>query len=157
MVHYLIITHPSATLLIPCGTFSYDLHVLSTPPAFILSQNQTLELNISAMFNRWCTFQILRSELCSASTAFVSSWQSQVKHSQQYCLNPAHNQSPTFSYGNSWKNLCNKSNYFARINLAVTSTHHQIVFASQFLAKLIGSRSTCCFLRSELAGETGPR
>jgi hypothetical protein len=24
------------------GTFSYDLHVLSTPPAFVLSQDQTL-------------------------------------------------------------------------------------------------------------------
>ncbi len=27
--------------------FSYDLHVLSTPPAFILSQDQTLQLNPS--------------------------------------------------------------------------------------------------------------
>ena len=29
----------------PKETFSYDLHVLSTPPAFILSQDQTLQLN----------------------------------------------------------------------------------------------------------------
>ena len=28
----------------PKGTFSLDLHVLSTPPAFILSQDQTLQL-----------------------------------------------------------------------------------------------------------------
>ena len=26
------------------ATFSFDLHVLSTPPAFNLSQNQTLQL-----------------------------------------------------------------------------------------------------------------
>ena len=26
----------------PKGTFSHDLHVLSTPPAFVLSQDQTL-------------------------------------------------------------------------------------------------------------------
>jgi hypothetical protein len=26
--------------------FSYDLHVLSTPPAFTLSQDQTLQLNL---------------------------------------------------------------------------------------------------------------
>ena len=29
----------------PKETFSFDLHVLSTPPAFILSQDQTLQLN----------------------------------------------------------------------------------------------------------------
>ena len=32
-------THP------PKGAFSYDLHVLSTPPAFVLSQDQTLVFN----------------------------------------------------------------------------------------------------------------
>jgi hypothetical protein len=31
-------THP------PKGAFSFDLHVLSTPPAFVLSQDQTLQL-----------------------------------------------------------------------------------------------------------------
>ena len=30
--------------------FSFDLHVLSTPPAFILSQNQTLQLNSLNIF-----------------------------------------------------------------------------------------------------------
>src|SRR5437773_2952104 len=39
------VTHPFATLLIPCGTFAFDLHVLGTPPALILSQDQTLMLN----------------------------------------------------------------------------------------------------------------
>ena len=31
--------------------FSFDLHVLSTPPAFILSQNQTLQLNSLNIFH----------------------------------------------------------------------------------------------------------
>ena len=30
----------------PKGTFAYDLHVLATPPAFDLSQDQTLHLYI---------------------------------------------------------------------------------------------------------------
>ena len=30
----------------PKVAFSYDLHVLSTPPAFVLSQNQTLQLKL---------------------------------------------------------------------------------------------------------------
>jgi hypothetical protein len=29
----------------PCGQAAFDLHVLSTPPAFILSQDQTLRMN----------------------------------------------------------------------------------------------------------------
>ena len=45
------VTHPSAakSILIPSENFlkiaSLDLHVLSTPPAFILSQDRTLKLN----------------------------------------------------------------------------------------------------------------
>ena len=31
------------------ATFSFDLHVLSTPPAFNLSQNQTLQLSQSSL------------------------------------------------------------------------------------------------------------
>ena len=31
-----------------CSTFSFDLHVLGTPPALILSQDQTLKLKWSA-------------------------------------------------------------------------------------------------------------
>ncbi len=30
------------------ATFSFDLHVLGTPPAFVLSQDQTLQLNIES-------------------------------------------------------------------------------------------------------------
>ncbi len=29
-----------------CSTFSFDLHVLGTPPALILSQDQTLVCNL---------------------------------------------------------------------------------------------------------------
>ena len=38
------VTHPCATLLRTEVPFAFDLHVLSTPPAFNLSQNQTLQL-----------------------------------------------------------------------------------------------------------------
>jgi hypothetical protein len=31
-----------------CSTFAFDLHVLGTPPALILSQDQTLMLILSA-------------------------------------------------------------------------------------------------------------
>jgi hypothetical protein len=43
-VRWRYITHPSATdvLLHPC-----DLHVLTTPPAFRLSQDQTLQLDFA--------------------------------------------------------------------------------------------------------------
>ena len=37
------VTHPCATLLTTKAAFAFDLHVLSTPPAFNLSQNQTLQ------------------------------------------------------------------------------------------------------------------
>ncbi len=37
------VTHPSATLLTPEGAFAFDLHVLGMPPAFNLSQDQTLQ------------------------------------------------------------------------------------------------------------------
>ena len=43
------VTHPSATKLRSIRKFlltPFDLHVLGTPPAFILSQDQTLMLNI---------------------------------------------------------------------------------------------------------------
>ena len=37
------VTHPSATLLATEVTFAFDLHVLGMPPAFNLSQDQTLQ------------------------------------------------------------------------------------------------------------------
>ena len=39
------VTHPFATLLAAEAAFASDLHVLGTPPALILSQDQTLMLN----------------------------------------------------------------------------------------------------------------
>jgi hypothetical protein len=36
----------------PCGAAAFDLHVLSTPPAFILSQDQTLRMNCSDVLTR---------------------------------------------------------------------------------------------------------
>ena len=35
-----------------CSTFAFDLHVLGTPPALILSQDQTLKFNSSPTFAR---------------------------------------------------------------------------------------------------------
>ncbi len=35
-----------------CSTFAFDLHVLGTPPALILSQDQTLKLNASSASHR---------------------------------------------------------------------------------------------------------
>ena len=40
MTGYLRVTHPFAMVLLP-----FDLHVLGTPPALILSQDQTLQKN----------------------------------------------------------------------------------------------------------------
>ncbi len=42
-------THPSATLISSEEPFAFDLHVLGVPPAFVLSQDQTLKLNRTIM------------------------------------------------------------------------------------------------------------
>ena len=44
------VTHPCATLLETEVSFAFDLHVLSTPPAFNLSQNQTLQFKSVSRF-----------------------------------------------------------------------------------------------------------
>ncbi len=44
ITHALLTRAPLYSLL-QAKAFSCDLHVLSTPPAFILSQDQTLQLN----------------------------------------------------------------------------------------------------------------
>ena len=44
------VAHPSATLAAPKGRLPFDLHVLGLPPAFILSQDQTLRCNIVVLF-----------------------------------------------------------------------------------------------------------
>ncbi len=46
MADYLRVTHPFATLA-PCKQgIQVDLHVLGTPPAFVLSQDQTLRCKV---------------------------------------------------------------------------------------------------------------
>ena len=51
---HLRVTHPSATLqTIRISSFSFDLHVLGTPPAFILSQDQTLRCCLLDPILRW--------------------------------------------------------------------------------------------------------
>ena len=55
------VTHPFATLLRPRGgRFASDLHVLSAPPAFILSQDQTLRSSARPRGGR--TLKYLRTE-----------------------------------------------------------------------------------------------
>ena len=44
IIHALL-TRAPLYFLLQAGNFSFDLHVLGTPPAFILSQDQTLQLN----------------------------------------------------------------------------------------------------------------
>ena len=45
VAHVLLTRPPLENQLASYSVFSFDLHVLSTPPAFILSQNQTLRIN----------------------------------------------------------------------------------------------------------------
>jgi len=46
-ITHALLTRAPLYYLLQAEEFSYDLHVLSTPPAFILSQDQTLQLNRS--------------------------------------------------------------------------------------------------------------
>ena len=49
-VTYVLLTHsPLGFPRIATGKPSFDLHVLSTPPAFILSQDQTLHKELSCL------------------------------------------------------------------------------------------------------------
>ena len=43
------VTHPSAAVLDPEGSFPHDLHVLGPPLAFTLSQDQTLKENLTRL------------------------------------------------------------------------------------------------------------
>jgi hypothetical protein len=52
---YSRVTHPSATICHIQQAFNnrpFDLHVLSTPPAFVLSQDQTLQIFQTSLFAR---------------------------------------------------------------------------------------------------------
>ena len=50
----------------PKGTFSFDLHVLSTPPAFALSQDQTLQFD--------CETGLKKPEGLSKHASFSLGW-----------------------------------------------------------------------------------
>ena len=73
------VTHPSAALL---RRESLDLHVLGTPPAFILSQDQTLMFKFVRSKSVWlilpfyCCFRFLFSEI--SLRTFCSVWNFQV-------------------------------------------------------------------------------
>ena len=55
-IAYVLLTR--APLYSPLRAFAFDLHVLSTPPAFVLSQDQTLQFDI---LNRHLTVSYLYS------------------------------------------------------------------------------------------------
>ena len=73
-VTHVLLTRPPLIHLIfsPKGSVkisSLDLHVLSAPPAFVLSQDQTLNLNLILLFSEfWCPFF---QELSALSFVFV--------------------------------------------------------------------------------------
>ena len=46
IAHVLRTRSPLNNICIATNVVSFDLHVLSTPPAFVLSQNQTLRKNL---------------------------------------------------------------------------------------------------------------
>ena len=70
------VTQPSAAVLIPEGTFSLDLHVLGAPPAFILSQDQTLhhrfELGLLKKNSKYEIFSCVFQRTFFVSNFFVT-------------------------------------------------------------------------------------
>ena len=55
----------------PKKTFAFDLHVLSTPPAFVLSQDQTLQFDISCL-SEDSFLQVVRARFCIRITKTCS-------------------------------------------------------------------------------------
>jgi hypothetical protein len=59
------VTHPSAT---PCLRRAFDLHVLGTPPAFILSQDQTrhpmMYLTHTRLVREKCSGDAIQAKYC---------------------------------------------------------------------------------------------
>ena len=64
------VTHPSAARFIPEGSSSLDLHVLGTPPAFVLSQDQTLNLKVYTFLVEMINLRQLLSWLASSLHTF---------------------------------------------------------------------------------------
>ena len=55
------VTHPFAARLAGCPAASLDLHVLGAPPAFILSQDQTLRFEpVNASASREAYARVIR-------------------------------------------------------------------------------------------------
>ena len=65
---YLRVTHPFAMVLLP-----FDLHVLGTPPALILSQDQTLQKNLFLFCFYFSFLLILLKELlvCNSCSSYI--------------------------------------------------------------------------------------
>ena len=82
ITHALLTRLPLTNLCITTPTSSFDLHVLSTPPAFVLSQDQTLMLSstlnflISFCFRKisfvsWCFLSPKRTTLFGVPIIFL--------------------------------------------------------------------------------------
>ena len=53
-----------APLYSPLRAFSLDLHVLGTPPAFVLSQDQTLQLRVAKIYSEIGAILFVRETCC---------------------------------------------------------------------------------------------
>ena len=65
---YLRVTHPFAMVLLP-----FDLHVLGTPPALILSQDQTLQKKFifSFVFSLLLNNSFKRIVVCNSCSSYI--------------------------------------------------------------------------------------
>ena len=65
----------------------FDLHVLSTPPAFILSQDQTLEYNMISSETKFARFRLRETRYISSSTyCLISGFRTSLASSNpSYC------------------------------------------------------------------------
>ena len=74
---YSRVTHPCAALLRAEAPFTLDLHVLGLPPAFVLSQDQTLQFDLyvsTTLAGRlyfFLLFDALASEVSATQTLFI--------------------------------------------------------------------------------------
>ena len=66
----------------PLRAFSLDLHVLGTPPAFVLSQDQTLQLSIGASNPKAQSLSRLTAAATGASTPHSAAKRSAAVHSK---------------------------------------------------------------------------
>jgi hypothetical protein len=86
----------------PKGAFPLDLHVLSTPPAFVLSQDQTLQQKLSKNKPRQNTKNGAAKKQ-SPKTGTKQTWHWLIKHPVEFSKNnhtPQHNQQQAMPRGN---------------------------------------------------------